>query len=178
MVSEQKIAQSLQVAVSDVKKMFQFLHQNQILSYEPAKDSPQIVFTVPRQHEDKLTINKKLLAERKALAEAKATSVGQYIDNKKHCRSQQLLAYFGEQKEERCGVCDVCVDEKNRNLKDEHFVKIRSAILNELVQSPMDVEQLATSISGVKSSVSIDVIRAMLDFGEIHYDALGNLAVR
>jgi ATP-dependent DNA helicase RecQ len=176
-ISEQKIAQNLQITISEVKKALQFLHQNQILSYEPAKDSPQIVFTVPRQHEDKLTINQKFLVERKALAEAKASAVGKYLGNHTQCRTQQLLAYFGEQKEERCGVCDVCVDERNRQQKDEHFVKIRSAILKELVQSPMEVAQLAKSISEVKPARCIDVIRAMLDFGEIQYDELGNLTV-
>jgi len=176
-ISEQKIAQSIQITLDEVKKSLQLLHQQQILSYEPAKDSPQIIFTVPRQHEDNLSINKRFLTERKVLAESKAKDVSAYLGNHTQCRTQQLLAYFGEQKEERCGVCDVCVDEKHKHQQDEHFVKIRSAILHELVQSPMDVDQLTNSLSGVKPSASIDVIRAMLDFGEIQYDDQGNLTV-
>lgn len=176
-ISEQKMAQSIQITLNEVKKSLQLLHQQQILSYEPAKDSPQIIFTVPRQHEDKLSINQRFLTERKVLAESKAKAVSGYLDNHTQCRAQKLLAYFGEQKEERCGVCDTCVAEKHRHQQDEHFVKIRSAILNELVQSPMEVEQLTSALSAVKPAAAIEVIRAMLDFGEIKYDDLGNLTV-
>ena len=176
-ISEQKIARNVQITVEEVRKKLLALHQQQILSYEPTKDSPQIIFIVPRQHENDLKIDQQFLKSRKALAESKSNAVNDYIEEKGQCRTQLLLAYFGEKKEERCRVCDFCIDDKRKHLQDEQFTKVRSAILNELLQTPMEVEQLIKSLSGIHSAVSLDIIRTMLDFGEIKYDELGNLTI-
>ena len=151
------------------------LHKQQVLMYEPVKDSPQIIFTLPRQHENKLPIDQQFLKQRKQLAESKAKSVNEYLQNKAQCRTQILLEYFGEQKEERCLVCDFCVEEKNKYHQDEEFVKMRSAILNELVQSEMEVEQVTQQLPKFHSSKIIETIRVMIDFGDIKYNSLGNL---
>lgn len=176
-ISEQKIVQHTKLTLFDVKKSLDILHKQQVLFYEPAKDSPQIIFTLPRQHENNLPIDQQFLKQRKQLAESKAKAVNDYLENKTQCRTQLLLEYFGEQKEERCRVCDFCVEEKNKHYKDETFVKIRSAILKELVQSEMEVEQVTQQLSKFHSSKVVETIRAMLDFGDIKYDALGNLTV-
>jgi len=176
-ISEQKIAQNIQITLEEVKKKLHALHEQQIVAYESAKDSPQVIFTLPRQHENNLPIDQPFLKSRKKLAASKATAVNSYIKHHEQCRTQLLLEYFGEKKEERCGVCDFCIEDKRSHQQDEQFVKIRSAILNELVQAPMDVDQLTSSLVGVKPSVTIEAIRAMLDFEEIKYDDVGRLTV-
>lgn len=176
-ISEQKIAQVTQITLEEVKRHLLILNEQQILSYEPTTDCPQIIFTVPRQHENNLSIDQRFLESRKVLAESKSLQVDKYINNIEQCKTQQLLAYFGEQNEERCGACDFCVDEKRKYDQDEQFISIRSAILNELIQSSMEVEQLTKVLPGINSSTIIQVVRKMLDFGDIQYDALGNLTV-
>ncbi len=174
-ISEQKIVQHTKMTLLEVKKTLDILHKQQVLYYEPMKDSPQIIFTLPRQHENKLPINEQFLKNRKKLAESKAKAVSGYIANKQQCRTQILLEYFGEQKEERCQVCDHCVEEKNKHHQDEMFMKIRSAVLKELVQSPMDVGQLTKQLSTFHAEKVVETIRVMIDFGDVKYDSLGNL---
>jgi ATP-dependent DNA helicase RecQ len=50
------------------------------------------------------------------------------MQSQKPCRSQLLLNYLGESKSEKCGICDVCIGEKN-SIKKEDYLKIREAIL-------------------------------------------------
>ncbi len=54
-----------------------------------------------------------------------------FIKNTKDCRSRQLLDYLGESHSEKCGICDVCLVEKNIITKED-YLKIRDAILANL----------------------------------------------
>ncbi len=176
-ISEAKIVQHTKFTLFEVKKTLEMLHQQQILFYEPMKDSPQIIFTLARQHENKLPIDQKFLKERKELADSKAKAVNGYIKNYEQCRTQQLLEYFGEKKEERCLVCDFCIKEKNRYHQDESFLKMRSSILKELLESSQEVEQLVSHLTEFHSDRVLETIRIMLDLGDVKYDSLGNLSV-
>ena len=176
-ISEQKIVQHTQKSFIEVKQMLSALSDQHILDYQESKDIPQIVFTVPRQHEKNLSIDQNFLKERKETSLSKATAVSDYVANSSQCRTQQLLEYFGEKLEQRCGVCDFCVADKRKHSEDESFVKIRSAILTQLVDSPMEVDKLIKSIKNMKKERVVDVVRLMLDHGDLYYDKLGNLSV-
>ena len=176
-ISEQKIAQNTKLTLLEVKKSLEFLHKQQVVHYAPVRDSPQVIFTLPRQRDNNLPLDQRLLKNRKKLAESKANAVNAYIQNKGQCRTQILLEYFGEYKEEWCKVCDFCIEERNKRHQQEIFVKIRAAILKELTQSPAKVESLAKLLSEFNPSTVIEIIRAMIDVGDVKYDSLGNLAI-
>jgi ATP-dependent DNA helicase RecQ len=46
-----------------------------------------------------------------------------YLEDKKTCRSQQLLAYFGEKSKETCGICEVCLEKKSTPSVDLKLLK-------------------------------------------------------
>ena len=43
-------------------------------------------------------------------------SVISYIEENTICRTQQLLSYFGEENNYKCGKCDICVESKKKNV--------------------------------------------------------------
>ena len=63
-------------------------------------------------------------------------SVIEYATHQK-CRSQQLLAYFGEPKASRCGVCDVCTKRNELGLSKYEFDLVLDEIKNGQYKNPI-----------------------------------------
>ena len=78
----------------------------------------QLRFLQIRKDSEKLNISKEKILNEKKLAKEKLDIIIKYINNKKKCRSQNILKYFGEEIHERCNICDNCIAEKKKNLKD------------------------------------------------------------
>lgn len=79
-----------------------------IADFSHAKHDANISFIMPR--EDDATINpfSVYIKDQQKTKETSIQAVLEYIENKKECRSKQLLEYFGEKNAEDCGICSVC----------------------------------------------------------------------
>ena len=81
-----------------------------------------------------------------------------------------LLAYFDEPNAHKCGVCDVCLDEK----RQKNAAEIGDDIINELVQvlsaAPMDIDVLVDAIKVGTDKERIDTIRLLLDAGKLKFN--------
>ncbi|MCK0159369.1 ATP-dependent DNA helicase RecQ [Allomuricauda sp. F6463D] len=91
-----------------LKQILKQLAADDIVEYRNNTSDLEITFLVPR--EDDHTINlfaKKIKALNKVKQGNMAAMLG-YISNKKVCRSNYLLNYFGEKTNEKCGRCDIC----------------------------------------------------------------------
>ena len=58
------------------------------------------------------------------------------------CRSQLLLAYFGEQGATACGHCDVCLGRHERYVKHNEYYTIKNKLEYLLKQEPMELRAL------------------------------------
>ncbi|SDU11329.1 ATP-dependent DNA helicase RecQ [Polaribacter sp. Hel1_33_78] len=105
------------------------LEQEEILTYNSVKTDSEIRFLLPR--EDDKTINKfsKEISRFIKQKEKKSEDFLAYILNNKVCRSIQILDYFDEISNKKCGICDVCLSKKRIKKKD-----ISSEILSILEQ--------------------------------------------
>jgi len=105
------------------------LEQEEILTYNSVKTDSEIRFLLPR--EDDKTINKfsKEISRFIKQKEKKSEDFLAYILNNKVCRSIQILDYFDEISNKKCGICDVCLSKKRIEKKD-----ISSEILSILEQ--------------------------------------------
>lgn len=146
-------------------KQLQDLH---ILSYESQTDAPQVTWVKPRQHANALHINKKNLDNRKANYLKKMEAVFAYATHRK-CRSQMLLAYFDEDNAGKCGICDVCLEEKRQRRSTEIADDITSEVIQLLSGSAMDLASLVTSTNIGSEKEKIDAIRVLLDAGKIKF---------
>ena len=82
------------------------LAQKGIISYVPRTVANVLRFAVNRQAEIRIPEN--FYIGRKTHYVDKLKAMVEYADNKQFCRSQVLLAYFGENDAAACGTCDIC----------------------------------------------------------------------
>ena len=103
-------------------------------------------------------------------------SVISFVNEENICRSRQLIGYFGQQADNDCGVCDVCLGKKNsanpalarENVKKEildHFAS-RQINPNIIKERPADMQALLSeiqTIAGDNYRLYLDVLREMMD---------------
>ena len=82
---------------------------------------------------------------------------------------QRILATYGEEPEQDCGICDVCLRRKalHSDLSDEKEA-LRRHILSQLQRGPVNSYEL--DLAGFGAAVFEEVIDAMRSSGEISFD--------
>lgn len=140
-----------------------------LISYLQQTDQPQVTYLKPRQQADRLFINKKYIEERKETYRQKMEAVFAYATAKK-CRSQMLLAYFDETNARKCGVCDICLEEKRQKNADEIFDNITHEIVQFLGIATPDIGMLVNTINVGTEKEKMETIRLLLDAGKIKTD--------
>jgi ATP-dependent DNA helicase RecQ len=105
----QLIAKKSNSAENQVLAVLKKLKEKYIIEYIAKNNDATIVFNEVR--EDEKTINRvsKFLEAQNQLKTHQLKSVLYYIKEKNTCKSKLLLRYFGEIKEEDCGICSYCV---------------------------------------------------------------------
>jgi ATP-dependent DNA helicase RecQ len=116
-----------------------------VISLQMANTDSEITFLKPR--EDDITINPiaKTIEQQHTLKHQQIESVLNYIKNDSICRSLQLLLYFGENTNELCGKCSVCIA-KTSKLKNNTNETIPLEILKTLEIQPLSSRQLLQHI--------------------------------
>ena len=117
-IEEKKIEKQLNIKTQSVRDILLKLEQNGVIKYKQNEVGMQLRFLQNRKDSEKLNISKEKILNEKKLAKEKLDIIIKYINNKKKCRSQNILKYFGEEIHERCNICDNCIAEKNKNLKN------------------------------------------------------------
>jgi len=80
-----------------------------------------------------------------------------------------LLAYFDEPDAPKCGICDVCLDEKRQHRASDIFDDITTEVIQLLSNSAFDLASLVTSTNIGTEKEKIDAIRLLLDAGKIKF---------
>jgi ATP-dependent DNA helicase RecQ len=177
-INESDIARRGKIGRNRVIDLLQKLQQAEILSYLPQTNLPQIIFTVPRLDAKTLHISKEHLAERKAIAVKRMEWMIDYVTSRHRCRSQLLLAYFGETDTYRCGVCDVCLERNKLELTDLDFDSISRQVQLLLGVHSLPLHELINNIQGYKEDKCIKVIQWLLDNGRLEYDKEEKVALK
>jgi len=168
-ISEGHLANALKLSVPEVKLEIQKLHRLQLLVYEEASDSPQIVFVLPRQDAERLPIDKKEMDRRRKLHLDKMEAMINYAEQNHRCRMQLVQEYFNEVTYETCGICDVCLDRKKKD--NNVLVKdYTEQVVYLLDQRPLGVDELETAVAARDKELFIEVVRELVDAGTIVYD--------
>ncbi|MBR6265967.1 MAG: RecQ family zinc-binding domain-containing protein, partial [Bacteroidales bacterium] len=118
--------------------------------------------------ESDLRFNEKRIAEQKERLRTRIKAVIQYVTTKKY-RSNQLLEYFGEKTDARCGKCDVCIDRNEVNVSTLTFDYIVEDLKKIIGEQPASIHEILQKIS-VKDEQQIrNVIKFLLDNQKIVY---------
>ena len=158
---------SYQQTIDILKKLEGLL----LISYLPQTDKPQITFTKARVDSRNLFVDHKYLKERKELMHEQVTAVLSYA-NTKRCRSMQLLEYFDDHSTGKCGVCDVCLEDKKKEKETFLFDTLTSEILTLLSDKHLSLDELVTALPSGNEKERIEVLRSLLDAGKVKTDGI------
>lgn len=174
-ISEDQIARGLKVSRTEVTTTLKHLHELQLIMYLPAKDKPQITFTLPRQDADRLPLDYQRLELRRRLILSKMKAMAGFVTTDR-CRMQQIQEYFDEDTDKTCGICDICVKNK-KELNSHAFESLRDEVLRVLKDRTLTVEQIEKYIVPGDRELFVDVIRDMVDDGLLQYDSVWKLGI-
>lgn len=135
------IIQKSNLPEKQIIEQLQRLKKDEIINLQMANTDSEITYLAPR--EDDITINPiaKTIEQQHQLKHQQIEAVLNYVKNDSVCRSQQLLAYFGEKTSTNCGKCSVCLN-KNSGISYSNKVSISNLILKNLKGKDLSSRQL------------------------------------
>ncbi len=172
-IDENELARKAEIKRDRVTGFLIKLGRDKIINYIPSKKVPQIYYSEERLDKKSLLFTDEKYKLRKELYTKRIQSVIEYATHNK-CRSQQLLAYFGDKQAARCGVCDVCTKRNQLGLSKYEFDLVLDEIKTLLKEKPLLTEQLVDTIKQNSEKV-IKVIQWLLDNDKIIKDEKGKL---
>jgi ATP-dependent DNA helicase RecQ len=178
-ISENELARQTKDSVNGIRQKLEMMQKMEVIAYEPQRDKPQLTFLTPRHDAAKLPLQLKQLRERKEVCLEKAEAVIDYVKQEHLCRTRFLLDYFGEWDYEKCGICDVCLQQKGDDAQDGKIFRYRQQIRNAITikaLSPAELEK-ALEVSAANKNIMLHTVRLMLDEGSLTYDSAGCLVL-
>jgi ATP-dependent DNA helicase RecQ len=161
-INEDMLAKRLDWTHEHVYEELVALSKEQIIDYIPRKKTPYITFTLERQETERIVLSKEAYDDRRERYISRVKSVLDYAKEENVCRSQILLAYFGEKNTKPCGQCDICQKNKETEVGTDLFEKIKTKVFEILEKEPLAINSLLRKLP-FKEPQSIQVIRFMID---------------
>ncbi|WP_242928616.1 RecQ family ATP-dependent DNA helicase [Pontibacter vulgaris] len=176
-ISEKKLAQQLRVQEQEVRRKLEYLHKLQVLVYEPQHDSPQLVFTASRKDANNLPLNTKKLDQLRDRALEQVNEMGHYIETTNRCRTQLLLEYFGEISDKSCRICDYCLAERKKERAGQEGRELRNKVITLVKEKPYLPKELVQQFEPKHTEVVTEIIRELIDVGQLKYKESGKLEI-
>ena len=175
-ISERKIATEVDENVNEVVRKLEYLKQAEIVRYIPQNDSPKLTFLTQRYDAARLPVREKEYMARKNSKLSKMNAMVGYL-NRDYCRSRIISEYFGERMPKECGVCDICIKnrQKGEELGDSQIYRQK---IMELLTEPLSLDQLIENASPDNLILFSQVIREMVDQGDLYYQPDGKISPR
>lgn len=122
----QLIAKKSNHTEEEIFSVLRKLKEKEIIEYQTKNNDATLIFNEIR--DDERTINRvaKYLENQNSLKKEQFKSVLQYVQEKKVCKSQLILSYFGEKNVAECGICSYCI---NKGIKKEKYSDFSEEIL-------------------------------------------------
>ncbi|MCB9245925.1 MAG: RecQ family ATP-dependent DNA helicase [Flavobacteriales bacterium] len=164
-IQENKIAELIGVPKAEVVHSLKQLDDIGVLNYTPSTDKPTITFLRSRPQEISdperlLEFNRERNLERmeKLIAYAEA----------EQCRMQNICSYFGEELEQSCGTCDICMLRKRIEAGGGNFGTVAQRLENLLKQGPVAFSELAERLEA-SPDMTREVIRWYEAEGKVRF---------
>jgi ATP-dependent DNA helicase RecQ len=157
-IDELYIAANAQLSSERVHELLKMLWRMHIIRYIPASRSPMIFFNAERLPTNDLFIAPDTYRRRYDLAFERFNNMLRYATTTDTCRSMVIEQYFGDAEAKPCGVCDVCLARRTREITP---TSIESKILNKLSDRELDVKDVVYAVGGDYRTVveSVDKLR-------------------
>ena len=175
-IDESFVAKCTMDSEAGVKDKLITLSRMRIIKYIPRVRTPLIIMNYERLVESNFYLSQKRYDERKDMFKKRIESVISFVNNDSECRSRQLIEYFGQEAQQDCGVCDVCLGRKNsanpaqarenaRKAILDHFTSLQTNLEN-IKERPAKLQEILSeiqTIAGDNYRLYLDVLREMID---------------
>ena len=138
-----------------------------LIWYRPPIHFPTIRFMRHRHKLSRIELNWHKYNFLKDQANERRDWLLNYVEADKGCRSLLLQRYFGEKTREKCGKCDLCLDNVNRARGSESLKMIQKEIFRLLEQKTWKYKELLPQLENGTSQEQDAVLRSMLDQGKV-----------
>jgi ATP-dependent DNA helicase RecQ len=166
-VHERKLGDFLKIPSEKVKQQLLFLNTLQIIAYRPQKDKPQLQFIRERVGYSDFYMDIERYSFLKKRAKLRMETLFSYVEDE-HCRMKNLVAYFGENLSQSCGICDHCLSKKELSSEiKSQLNQLDEIIRTKLSENPSDVHSLVEPFHGVIREALLKHLHLLLDKGII-----------
>lgn len=162
-INEYEFAKKLALPYDVIVSLLEGLQKQQIATYIKSTDKPQLQFLQSRVDYKNLYIDTDFLRTRKKIKEEQINAIFGYLDSTA-CRSQSLLAYFGELDSPFCGECDLCLMRKHKKNIES---KIEQEVRIVLLEGNRMLRELIDSISVGTDEIKLSILRQLIDEGKV-----------
>ena len=164
-IDEEDISLSTGLAVKDIYETLVALNQRHIIRYIPRKRIPYLTLTRLRVEGKDIFIPSYVYEERYERQKKRIDSVVDYICDDSACRTEQLLAYFGEKLNNICHNCDNCDALKPQSVPESIYDTIEQDIRAQLSDGPQYAFNL--NLSQYSPTDIEHVIRTLTENGDL-----------
>jgi ATP-dependent DNA helicase RecQ len=157
------IAKKAAASEKEVNLLLQKLKEKNIIEYQAKNNDATLTFNEIR--EDERTINRisKYLELQNTLKKEQLEAVIDFISDKKQCKSEYILNYFGEKTTSKCGICSNCLLDTKTSNSNQSLVELIKYTLQDKELSSRELETIVN-----KSSVDIIfALQHLLELGTI-----------
>ena len=159
-INEKLLCRLTKLTLDQLTGQLKELQAFDIIEYHPQKETPQIFFLQNRAPSQHLAFNHEDYLKRKQLYKQRVDAMEKFIILTIACRSQYIGRYFGDDKMNKCGVCDNCLQQKNINLTVDELTKISNNIYQHISNGGVEIESLLNHLHLFKK----DKVWKVLDY--------------
>ena len=129
-INEGFVAQQAGMDMVKVYSILKGLNDKHILHFIPQKKTPYITYARDREDGENIVLPPAVYDDRKSDMEKRIKKMIEYATDDNTCRSKMLLSYFGENRSDNCGQCDVCIERATNHLSEKRTSPGTDYIMN------------------------------------------------
>ena len=161
---ESQLAKALSIPKGDLQRALLLLRKEGIVDYVPQKENPQLIFLQERLPMEDLLIDQQLYTFRKNRYLERINKAIAYAETIL-CRQQQLLQYFGEDSQAKCGICDVCLGRHKTEVSQDEFERYKIKIQRLLKREQLSLSEIVDSFTARHENKVLRVMEYLVDEG-------------
>lgn len=163
-INEFQLGRKLGRPQQEIVNMLDYLQKQELATYLPQSNSPQLHFLQPRVDHRNLYVDTAFISSRKQVREQQIRSIDNYLDET-DCRSVALQRYFGDETNHvLCGQCDLCLKRIHR---EKLYRRIAREIRNQMIDAPRYQAELLVDLTVGTMEERRETIVKLLDDGKL-----------
>ena len=156
-----ELAKRQKCSQADLKKQLIKLSEDGIIDYIPGQSGNSVTYLKARP--TKIEFDKKVYVTLRDREDYRQEYINLYTNNNSDCRENMLLKYFGEDRKEDCGKCDICRLLKKTSFKKNELNDVIALIKEQTVNNSLTFEAILGLFNSLEEKKIATTIKWLLD---------------